>query len=35
MNSYNRNWNTPDKILTVTAGEFQKCNLDVRGNDMP
>ena len=30
MNSYNRNWNTPYKSLIVTAGEFQKCNQDVR-----
>ena len=28
MNSYSRKWNTPD--LIVTAGEFQKCNLDFR-----
>ena len=30
MNSYITNWNTPYKSLIVTAGEFQKCNLDVR-----
>ena len=30
MNSYSSNWNTPYKSLIVTAGEFQKCNLDVR-----
>ena len=30
MNSYSRNWNTPYKNLIVTAGEFQKCNLDFR-----
>ena len=32
-----KNWNTPYKTLIVTAGEFQKCNLDVRAlwkNDM-
>ena len=27
-NSYSSNWNTPYKSLIVTAGEFQKCNLD-------
>ena len=30
MNSYTSNWNTPYWSLIVTAGEFQKCNLDVR-----
>ena len=30
MNSYISNWNTPYYSLIVTAGEFQKCNLDVR-----
>ena len=34
MNSYSSNWNTPYKSLIVTGGEFQKCNLDVRKNDM-
>ena len=34
MNSYSSNWNTPYKSLIVTAGEFQKCNLDARKNDM-
>ena len=34
MNSYSSNWNTPYLSLFVTAGEFQKCNLDVRKNDM-
>ena len=29
MNSYSRNWNTHYWSLIVTAGEFQKCNLDV------
>ena len=29
MNSYSSNWNTPYSSLIVTAGEFQKCNLDV------
>ena len=28
INSYSRNWNTPYGSLIVTAGEFQKCNLD-------
>ena len=28
MNSYSSNWNTHYKTLIVTAGEFQKCNLD-------
>ena len=30
MNSYCSNWNTPYYNLIVTAGEFQKCNMDVR-----
>ena len=30
MNSYSSNWNTPYYNLSVTAGEFQKCNLDFR-----
>ena len=30
MNSYSSNWNTPYYSPIVTAGEFQKCNLDVR-----
>ena len=30
MNSYSSNWNTLYKSLTVTAGEFQKYNLDFR-----
>ena len=34
MTSYSSNWNTPYKSLIVTAGEFQKCYLDVRKNDM-
>ena len=34
MNSSSRNWNTPYLSLIVTAGEFQKCNLDVKKNDM-
>ena len=37
MNSYGSYWNTPYKILIVTADEFLKCNLDVRTlkkNDM-
>ena len=34
MNSYNSNRNTPYKSLIATAGEFQKCYLDVSKNDM-
>ena len=30
MNSYSSNWNTSYWGLIVSAGEFQKCNLDVR-----
>ena len=30
MNSYSSSWNTTYESLIVTAGEFQKCNLDVR-----
>ena len=30
MNIYNRNWNTPYEKLIVTAGEYQKCNVDFR-----
>ena len=30
MNSYSWSWNTPYQGLIVTAGEFQKCNLDFR-----
>ena len=30
MNSYGRNWNKPYKSLIITAGKFQKCNLDIR-----
>ena len=35
MNSYSNEIGIhPTKNLIVTAGEFQKCNLDVRKNDM-
>ena len=37
MNRYSSNWNTPYYSLIVTAGEFQKWNLDVKTvhkNDM-
>ena len=34
MNTYSNNWNIPNKNLIVTAGEFQKCNLDENKNDM-
>ena len=34
MISDSRNSNTSYQSLIVTAGEFQKCNLDVKKNDM-
>ena len=34
INSYDSNWNTSYENLIVTAGEFQKCNLDVKKNDI-
>ena len=30
MNSYSSNWNTPYESMIVTAGNFKKCNLDMR-----
>ena len=30
INSYSSNWNTPCLSRIVTAGEFQKCNMDAR-----